>query len=175
MKTLALVLVSLVLAAAAPSPDSEPPAEGKLAPKFALPSQEGKTVKLGDYYGKWVVLYFYPKDFTKGCTLEAHDFQKSLKALEKEKAVVLGVSAQDAGSHKDFCAKEGLSFKLLSDPGLKVSALYGSVMRRPEGDLSARNTFLIAPNGMLARRFLKVDPAGHAAQVLSAIKELKAK
>src|SRR4051812_588361 len=101
------LLVSPAVASAA-----EAPRPGDAAPAFALPSQEGKTVSLKDYRGKWVVLYFYPKDFTDGCTLEAHGFEKNLKKFAAAKAVVLGVSVDTAGSHKEFCAKEGLNFKL---------------------------------------------------------------
>src|SRR5215510_10776111 len=107
---------------------SEPPEVGKPAPEFTLKSNEGKTVSLKDYKGKWVVLYFYPKDFTSGCTIEAKNFQRDIAKYEAAKAVVLGVSIDNAESHKSFCEKEGLSFKLLADTEVKVSEAYGSVM-----------------------------------------------
>src|SRR5437667_8695348 len=91
---------------------------GQAAPDFSLPSAEGGAVSLKDYKGKWVVLYFYPKDFTSGCTLEAHNFQSDLAKYQNLSAIILGVSADTAQSHKDLCAKEGLSFKLLADPEL---------------------------------------------------------
>ena len=92
------------------------------------PTNEGKQVSLNDYKGKWVVLYFYPKDFTSGCTLEARNFQRDLAKYEAANAVILGVSVDTAESHKEFCAKEGLNFKLLSDTDAKVSGQYGSIM-----------------------------------------------
>jgi len=149
------------------------PAAGAKAPDFTLPAQDGKPVSLRDYRGQWVVLYFYPKDFTGGCTLEARGFQKNLKRFEEAKAVVLGVSVDSAESHKDFCTKEGLSFKLLSDAKTEVSRAYGSLMSGKA--LSARNTFLISPNGTVAKVFLKVNPEGHPEEVLAALAELKRK
>ena len=104
------------------------PEVGTVAPGFNLTTNEGKQVSLGDFKGKWVVLYFYPKDFTSGCTLEAHNFQRDLAKYEAANAVILGVSVDTAESHKDFCAKEGLNFKLLSDSDAKVSDQYGSTM-----------------------------------------------
>src|SRR6476469_3255193 len=117
MKTFSILAVSLVCGAvfaAAPEPQSPPPAVGKAAPDFSLASGDGSQVSLKDYKGKWVVLYFYPKDFTGGCTIEAHNFQRDLAKYEQAHAVILGVSVDTAESHKSFCAKEGLSFKLLS-------------------------------------------------------------
>ncbi len=145
------------------------PAAGAKAPEFTLTSQEGKPVSLRDYRGKWVVLYFYPKDFTGGCTLEARGFQKNLKKFEAAKAVVLGVSVDSAESHKEFCTKEGLSFKLLSDADAKVSEAYGSLMSGAR--MSARHTFLISPKGSIAKAWLKVNPEGHPEEVLSALTE----
>src|SRR2546427_12364065 len=104
------------------------PSVGSMAPDFTLPSQESTPVSLKDYRGKWVVLYFYPKDFTSGCTLEAHNFQRDLAKYAQTNAVILGVSVDAAELHKSFCAKEGLNFKLLSDPDASTSAAYGSVI-----------------------------------------------
>src|SRR5215468_10224226 len=104
------------------------PEVGKAAPDFSLVTGDGSQVSLKDYHGKWVVLYFYPKDFTSGCTMEAHNFQRDLAKYEQSNAVILGVSVDSAESHKDFCAKEGLNFKLLSDSNAAVSTQYGSVM-----------------------------------------------
>src|SRR3954453_23774463 len=98
------------------------PAVGAAAPDFTLHSQENKPVSLHDFKGKWVVLYFYPKDFTTGCTIEAHNFQRDLDQYEKKNAVILGVSLDSIDSHKSFCAKEGLNFKLLSDSSQEVAA-----------------------------------------------------
>src|SRR6201992_2261981 len=121
------------------------PAVGTQAPDFTLNSQEGKPVSLHDFKGKWVMLYFYPKDFTSGCTTEAHNFQRDLAQYQAKNAVILGVSVQDADSHKQFCAKEGLNFKLLADTDKKVSEAYGSVMNFGIAKLSTRHTFLINP------------------------------
>ena len=166
----AVVLAGLAAAAIA---YAEVPAVGASAPPVALTSNEGKSVDLKDYFGKWVVLYFYPKDFTGGCTLEAHNFQEDLAKYEKAGAVILGVSVDTAESHKDFCEKEGLRFKLLSDPGAKVSAEYGSVMDYQGKKMAARNTFIIDPTGKIVRVFTGVKPAGHSAEVLAALTELQ--
>lgn len=170
-----LLAVPAVRAADAPAGKSLYPAVGAPAPDFTLNNQDGKPVSLKDFRGKWVVLYFYPKDFTKGCTIEAHNFQADLKKYEDVGAVILGVSVQSAGSHKDFCAKEGLNFKLLADEKKEVSAAYGSVMNLVVAKMSARNTFLIAPDGTIAKEFIKVDPAGHSKEVLAALADLQKK
>src|SRR5678815_4141761 len=124
---LAFAIVA-VLACNRVSAVNELPAVGNAAPTFKLTTNEGKQVSLSDFKGKWVVLYFYPKDFTSGCTLEAHNFQRDLAKYDAANAVILGVSVDTADSHKDFCAKEGLNFKLLSDSDAKVSEQYGSIM-----------------------------------------------
>ena len=171
----AFLVVAAGLAGVSPASAADAPAVGSAAPAVSLTSGEGRTVNLNDYRGKWVVLYFYPKDFTGGCTLEAHNFQADLAKYEKAGAVILGVSVDTAQSHKDFCAKEGLRFKLLSDPDAKVSTEYGSVMEYEGAKLSARNTFLIDPQGRIARVFLKVKPATHSEEVLAALAELQKK
>jgi peroxiredoxin Q/BCP len=149
------------------------PKLGAPAPDFSLPSAEGTTVSLKDFKGKWVVLYFYPKDFTSGCTLEAHNFERDLAKYQNESAVIVGVSADSAQSHKDFCAKEGLNFKLLADPQLKTIADYGSVMEYQGTKMAARNTFLINPDGKIARVYLKVNPTKHSEEVLKDLTALK--
>jgi peroxiredoxin Q/BCP len=150
------------------------PKVGSPAPPFTLKSQDGTSVSLQDYRGKWVVLYFYPKDFTSGCTLEAHNFQCDLAEYEKRNAVILGVSVDDPNSHKQFCVKEGLSFKLLADTDYKASKAYGTLT--DTGFTHAtRNTFLIAPDGKIARVFEDVKPSEHSAQVLAALTELEKK
>lgn len=152
---------------------SKVPAVGTQAPDFTLTSQDGKSVSLHDYRGKWVVLYFYPKDFTSGCTLEAHNFQKDLLEYEKKKAVILGVSVQSAGSHKDFCAAEGLGFQLLADTDRKISSNYGSLMNFGIAKFSARHTFIINPDGAIAKEFLNVNPSKHSQEVLAALTEIQ--
>ena len=174
-KILSSALAAVALAALSTADTAAPPAVGSPAPAFTLTSNEGKPVNLADYHGKWVVLYFYPKDFTSGCTLEAHNFQRDLKKYETANAVILGVSVDTAESHKDFCAKEGLSFKLLSDPDAKVSTTYGSVMEYEGKKLSARNTFLIDPDGKLVKEFMGVKPAAHSEEVLAALSDLQKK
>jgi thioredoxin-dependent peroxiredoxin len=174
-RILSSVLAAVSLAAISPADTTAPPAVGTPAPAFTLTSNEGKPVNLADYRGKWVVLYFYPKDFTSGCTLEAHNFQRDLKKYETANAVILGVSVDTAESHKDFCAKEGLSFKLLSDPDAKVSSTYGSVMEYEGKKLSARNTFLVDPDGKLVKEFMDVKPAAHSEEVLAALSDLQKK
>jgi peroxiredoxin Q/BCP len=151
----------------------EVPAAGTIAPTFKLTTNEGKEASLPDFKGKWVVLYFYPKDFTSGCTLEAHNFQRDLAKYEKANAVILGVSVDTAESHKSFCAKEGLSFKLLADVGGTVSQQYGSTMEYNGATYSARNTFIIDPQGKIAKVFVKVSPAGHSEEVLAALAEFQ--
>jgi peroxiredoxin Q/BCP len=148
---------------------------GAVAPDFSLTSQDGTPVSLHDFKGKWVVLYFYPKDFTSGCTTEAHNFQRDLAQYQAKNAVILGVSVQNADSHKQFCAKEGLNFKLLADTDKKVSEAYGSVMNLGVTKLSARHTFLINPDGVIVKEYMDVNPSKHSEEVLAALTELQAK
>ena len=175
-----IVVFGLAIAAAASltaadSPAAATPSVGAPAPTFTLTSDEGKPTKLEDFRGKWVVLYFYPKDFTSGCTLEAHNFQEDLAKYQAANAVIVGVSVDTADSHKSFCAKEGLNFRLLSDPDAKVSTTYGSVMEYEGKKLSARNTFLIDPSGKIVKVYTGVKPATHSAEVLEALASLSKK
>ena len=173
MKTLlSLALVLLVAFAAAAA---EFPAVDAPAPDFKLKSDQGTETSLQDFRGKWVVLYFYPKDFTSGCTLQAQNFQRDLAKYEAKNAAIVGVSVDSPESHKDFCTKEKLAFRLLSDPDAKVSQTYNSVMEYKGAQLSARNTFLIDPQGKLVRVFSPVKPAGHSDEVLAALDELQKK
>ena len=167
-----LLVVTGVTAIAVSSP-VDVPAAGTTAPTFKLTTNEGKEASLSDFKGQWVVLYFYPKDFTSGCTLEAHNFQRDLAKYKQAHAVILGVSVDTAESHKSFCAKEGLNFKLLADIGAKVSEQYGSTMEYNGATYSARNTFIIDPKGKIAKVFVKVSPAGHSDEVLPALAELQ--
>jgi thioredoxin-dependent peroxiredoxin len=130
MKISSLILTILLLASfpAVAADQTQPPATGAQAPAFSLPSQEGAQVSLDQYKGKWVVLYFYPKDFTSGCTIEAHNFQRDIDKYTQKNAVILGVSVDNVDSHKGFCTKEGLNFKLLADPNHTVVQEYGSIM-----------------------------------------------
>ena len=166
-------VVAAMLAGNSVNATNEMPSVGAAAPTFTLVNNEGKQINLNDYKGKWVVLYFYPKDFTSGCTLEAHNFQRDLAKYDAANAVILGVSVDTAESHKEFCAKEGLNFKLLSDPDGKVSEQYGSTMEYNGMKLSARNTFIIDPSGKIAKVFGSVKPAGHSEEVLAALATLQ--
>ena len=154
---------------------TELPAVGAAAPAFSLNSNEGKAISLADYKGKWVVLYFYPKDMTPGCTIEARNFQRDLAKYEAANAVILGVSVDTTESHKEFCAKEGLNFKLLSDTDAKVSEQYGSIMEYGGAKLSARNTFIVDPQGKIAKVFEKVNVKAHSEEVLAALAALQKK
>jgi peroxiredoxin Q/BCP len=149
------------------------PSVGTPAPDFTLNSQESKPVSLHDYRGKWVVLYFYPKDFTSGCTIEAHNFQRDVAQYEQKNAVILGVSVQSSESHQKFCTKEGLNFKLLADTDHKVSQEYGSVLNMGLAKFSARHTFLIDPDGVIVKEYMDVQPDSHSAQVLADLKGLQ--
>ena len=163
---LAVVLVLIVLVPHLLS-HSAAPSEGSNAPDFTLPSQEGSPVSLKDYRGKWVVLYFYPKDQTPGCSREAHNFQLDQPKYAERKAVVLGVSLDSVDSHKKFCAKEGLNFKLLADTDHKVTDSYGSLTNLVLVKFAARHTFLIDPGGKVAKAYTSVDPLKHSAEVLA--------
>jgi thioredoxin-dependent peroxiredoxin len=176
MKLAGIIVVALLAGAAgtgivAMRAGDKAPEVGTAAPDFTLNSQENKPVSLHDFKGKWVVLYFYPKDFTKGCTIEAHNFQRDLAQYEAKNAVILGVSVQDENSHQEFCTKEGLHFKLLADTKKEVSSTYGSVI--PVVQLSARHTFLIDPQGVIRKVYLDVDPSKHSEELLAALTELQ--
>jgi peroxiredoxin Q/BCP len=150
---------------------AELPQTGQMAPQFTLPSQDGSNVSLKDFKGKWVVLYFYPKDGTTGCTIEAHNFQTDLSKYDADHAVIVGVSVDTAASHKDFCAQQSLTFKLLADTDKKVVDLYGS-LPNPNG-VAARNTFLINPDEKIVKVWTRVSPQGHSKEVLDALDSMK--
>jgi peroxiredoxin Q/BCP len=172
MKRISLpVLVTLLLGGAAAA--AELPAVGSKAPAFTLNSQEGAAVSLASNNGRWVVLYFYPKDFTSGCTVEAHNFQRDLEKYEKANAVILGVSLDSVDSHKGFCTKEGLHFRLLSDPDAAVTKSYGSVTTYQGKEYASRNTFLIDPEGVVRKVYVKVNPATHSDDVLADLARLQ--
>lgn len=149
------------------------PAVGQIAPTFTLPSQDGSLISLDSFRGKWVVLYFYPKDMTKGCTIEAHNFQRDQAKFDADNAVILGVSVDTPDSHKEFCTKEGLTFRLLADPQHKVVDAYGSLGHFGPMTIASRNTFLIDPQGKIVKEWTKVDPQVHSEEVLAALAELK--
>ena len=149
------------------------PAVGSAAPDFTLKSQENKTVNLHDFKGQWVVLYFYPKDMTQGCTIEAHNFQRDQAQYDKLHAAIVGVSVDAVDSHVEFCTKEGLTFKLLADVDHKVVNMYGSTQKFGTNEVAARNTFLVDPKGVIRKEFVKVDPNPHSAEVIAALTALQ--
>lgn len=149
------------------------PEAGQTAPTFTLPNQEGKLVNLASYRGQWVVLYFYPKDRTTGCTIEAHNFQRDLDRYKALHAAILGVSLDTVESHREFCTKDSLTFTLLADPDRKVVEQYGSLGNVGPFRMANRNTFLIDPEGRIVKVWTKVSPGGHSAEVLGAIAALE--
>jgi len=170
---LAVVVLALIVLVPRLMSHSAAPSEGSNAPDFTLPSQEGSSVSLKDYRGKWVVLYFYPKDQTPGCSREAHNFQADQPKYAERNAVVLGVSLDSVDSHKKFCTKEGLNFKLLADTEHKVTDSYGSLTNFGIVRFAARHTFLIDPEGKVAKAYTSVDPAKHSGEVLGELDRLQ--
>ena len=168
--TLVLMLATLVATTAR----AASPAIGSAAPAFTLPDQSGKAVSLADYRGKWVVLYFYPKDGTPGCTTEACDFRDNVFAFRDAGATILGISVDDVTSHKKFAADHQLPFTLLADSEKKVARDYG-VLHRMLGlmELARRETFIVDPQGRVAKHYREVDPGSHSKQVLADLKVLQ--
>jgi peroxiredoxin Q/BCP len=168
----ALTLTTHVSAATGAAPDLA--AVGAMAPNFSLPSQEDKQVSLKDYKGKWVVLYFYPKDQTTGCTIEAHNFQRDLPKYDALNAVVLGVSLDTVESHKTWCSKDSLTFKLLADPDHKTIDAYGvPISTHGANSYAARTTFLISPGGKVVKEWEVKDVQAHSTEILAAIESMK--
>jgi len=167
----ALLVVILIAGAIAvyafTRPSGSVPQVGETAPDFRVPSQDGSPVSLKDFRGKWVVLYFYPKDGTSGCTIEAHNFQRDIAKYEALNAVIVGVSVDSTNSHQEFCAQQGLTFKLLADTDKSLSKAYGSVTNLVVTKIAARNTFLIDPQGKIAKVWLGVSPSKHSEEVLA--------
>ena len=153
-------------------PGSQRP-EGSAAPDFALPDQNGQTHRLSDFSGRWLVLYFYPRDDTPGCTREACRFRDDIGVLGNLGAAVVGVSVDSAGSHTDFARKYQLPFPLLSDPDGRTARAYDSLMSLGFVRFARRHTFIIAPDGRIAARFDKVDPARHAEEVARTLRRLQ--
>jgi thioredoxin-dependent peroxiredoxin len=141
------------------------------APEFTLPTNTGDgEMSLSDWRGKWVVLYFYPQDFTSGCTIEARRFQQDLPKYIEKNTQVIGVSVDDVDSHAEFCDSEGLKFPLLADTTGTVSKAYGSWI----GFVSMRHTFIIDPQGIVRETFVKVNPSVHSTEVLAQLEKLQA-
>lgn len=148
--------------------------EGSKAPDFALDGSDGKKHSLKDFSGKYLVLYFYPKDDTPGCTIEAKGFNKRLGELKKLGAAVVGVSADSLESHSRFCSRYGLRFLLLSDPSHSMIGKYGAYGNRGIFGMGViRKTFVIDGSGSIAKVFEKVNPMGHESEIISFIKAAK--
>jgi peroxiredoxin Q/BCP len=150
-------------------PELDRPAPSFRLPAFTADQLEPTTLGLEDFRGRWLALYFYPKDFTGGCTLEARGFQNDLASFHSLQAEVVGISADALDDHAAFCDSEGLAFPLLSDPGGKVSQRYGSWLP----PFSQRHTFLIDPEGILRTRWVAVRPSGHSKEVLDELERLR--
>jgi peroxiredoxin Q/BCP len=152
--------------------------EGKAAPAFELENDAGERVSLGDFRGKWLVVYFYPRDNTPGCTREAQDFTKAVARLEKLGAAVVGVSKDSVKSHCTFRDKIRIKFPLLSDPELETHRAYGAwgtkTMYGKKVEGTIRSTFLVAPDGKLAKSWSSVKVDGHVDRVIEALKALRA-
>ena len=161
-----LLLSGCGRAAAVPQP-------GTAAPDFTLPSQDGNKISLEQFRGKWVVLYFYPRDMTSGCTIEAHNFQRDQQKYLERNTVVLGVSVDSVESHQKFCTKEGLNFKLLSDSDHKVTEEYGSLTNLGLVKFASRHTFIIDPQGKIVKVYVDVNPNQYSEEVLAALAELQ--
>jgi peroxiredoxin Q/BCP len=173
-RTAALTLAAACLLPLTRARAADLAAVGSTAPNFTLPNQENQPVSLSDYKGKWVVLYFYPKDQTAGCSLEAHNFQRDLPKYQALHAVVLGVSLDTVESHKTWCTKDGFSFKMLADPEHKVVDQYGVPVKtfttpNGTGSIAMRDTFLISPEGRIVKEWEVKDIANHSSEVLEAI------
>jgi thioredoxin-dependent peroxiredoxin len=163
------VCASVSAIAADPAPTASP-AENSAAPGFKLQDQAGKWHTLEQYKGKWVVLYFYPKDFTGGCTTQACELRDNIFAFNKANAVILGVSVDDVASHEKFAKEHSLPFDILADPTREVSGKYGVLFSAGTSQLASRQTFLIDPSGKIVKHWPKVDPKGHSDMVLAEIK-----
>jgi thioredoxin-dependent peroxiredoxin len=140
------------------------------APEFTLPTNSGDgEVALSDYRGQWVVVYFYPKDFTSGCTIEAQRFQRDLPQYQAKNTQIIGISVDSVDSHAEFCDSEGLRFPLLADEEGSASKAYGSWMNF----FSMRHSFIVDPEGILRETYVKVRPAVHSEEILARLDELQ--
>lgn len=174
LQTLTTGAAILALALPLSAKAADMPPIGATAPDFTLPSQDGSPIKLDSYKGKWVVLYFYPKDQTSGCSIEAHNFQRDLPKYQALNAVVLGVSLDTVDSHKQWCTKDSFTFKMLADPEHKVVDEYGvPLMNHAGANYASRDTFLISPEGKIMKVWQVKDVAGHSTEVLTALQSMK--
>ncbi len=151
-----------------------PPVPGAMAPDFVLRDGAGQERRLADWRGRWLVLYFYPRDDTPGCTTEARNFRDSPERFKALRAEIVGVSLDDRASHLAFAEKHRLPFLLLSDAGGEVARRYGALSDFGVIRFAKRHTFLIDPEGRVAKAYLKVDAAAHAAELLADLQGLAA-
>jgi peroxiredoxin Q/BCP len=168
-------LAALALFATTGMASAATPSVGEPAPAFKLQDQDGKWHSLADYKGKWVAIYFYPKDDTPGCTTQACSFRDNIFAFNKEGAVILGISVDDVESHKKFAEKHGLPFALLADADKAVAKQYGVLKNFGVAEFARRDTFIVDPEGRIAKHYESVKPDGHSQVVLEDIKALKSK
>jgi len=152
----------------------DPPQVGSAAPGFKLQDQNGEWHDLNDYRGKWLAVYFYPKDDTPGCTTEACSFRDNIYAFKGIGAEVVGISVDDVDSHKDFATKYKLPFTILSDAGGSVSDAYGVLRDYKMMQIASRQSFLVNPDGIIVKHYADVDPESHTEQVLADLKALMA-
>lgn len=172
MKIVLVIALALLLAffALRLRAGQDAPQVGALAPEFTLPDQQGTPRRLSDFRGQWVVLYFYPKDETPGCTKEACAFRDDWQALTALNAQVIGVSLDDTQSHAQFASKHRLPFLLLADTSGEVVERYGALMNLLVVKLAKRHTYLIAPDGKIAQVYRNVDPGGHSREIIAFLK-----
>jgi peroxiredoxin Q/BCP len=166
-------ILALLLAGFMGAPSAGELQPGQPAPEFQLPDQDGTTHRLSDYRGRWVVLYFYPKDDTPGCTEEACRFRDDIVQLNEMGAQVLGASLDSRESHAEFSKKFSLQFPLLSDVGGKMAVSYGSLRNLGIMKIARRHTFIIDPEGRIAKIYRKVSPETHSEQVIADLMELQ--
>ena len=174
MKILLLIIAitALVLLISKQSEAASVPTPGETAPGFRLIDQNGEIKKLSDFSGQWVVLYFYPKDDTPGCTKEACAFRDDLASLEKLGAKVVGISVDDSASHAKFAAKYHLPFPLLADEDGKVAESYGALTNLFVVKIAKRYTFLIDPKGKISKGYLSIDTSRHSQEIVDDLKKL---
>jgi peroxiredoxin Q/BCP len=167
-----LALLVFALPARAGEASGPPPAVGSAAPDFRLQDQKGEWHTLGEYAGKWLVLYFYPKDGTPGCTKQVCAFRDEIVKVQKAGAVVVGVSLDDVASHEEFAEKHSVPFSLLADTNQEMAKAYGVLTSKLGFSYTRRDTFVIDPQGRIAKHYRDVDPEQNVKQVLEDLAEL---
>lgn len=171
----AFALFALLLPPAAQALAADMPKAGDSAPGFTLKDQAENDISLGTFHGKWVVLYFYPRDLSPGCSIQAHNFQRDIIQYTEKNAEVVGVSVDSPAKHRKFCEAEELTFTLLSDEKREVTALYGSLKESGLAKVASRNTFVIDPEGVIRKVYTDVLPATHSAELLAELDRLQSK